>query len=153
MIVIGITTAIVAAGAVYLGNTNSSIKIDHVASQILTLFQTAQQRSISQEDGLRWGVYVDNVNTSAPGYSLFSVKESELNDPFFSGMPGEGLERSTLPTGVKFVVPVPGQATTTVFMKGTGLPVATTTIVLQNMAGEGLQRSVYIESNGRIDIR
>ena len=151
LIVVGIGVLVLAVGSLYLVGYRNNRHVETQAQELVTLLQSAQEKSSGQENGSRWGVHVVNPSEGRGTYAIFEVDEDLLSaEPPYDAAPGTVLEQLTLPENTTFALPVSGEQTTVVFAKGTGLPVATATITIQSAGNE---LSVYVESSGRIEFR
>ncbi len=153
LIVIGISMLLLGTGIFYLGNTNKGLRVTQAADKLVTVLRTAQQRSATQEEGYRWGVYINNLSPTDATFTLFSVDETLLLDPMYIGAPGTTTEYTALPNAVRFTAPAAPTTTSIIFNKGTGAPTASTTLTLETASPPTTSRSITIEANGRIDLR
>ena len=147
LIVMGLIAVLVGGVTLYLQRNRGGISLDSTVDELVTLLRSAQQKALSQEGGTRWGVYVDNVDPTKAGFSLFAVNESELADTNFSGLPGTSEQRIALATSLSFSQPAAGQTLAIVFNKGTGLPATPASIIL---ATGSTQQTISVEANGRV---
>lgn len=149
LIVIGIMAVLLGIGGLSLSGTNHAQRVENAKHQIVTLLRTAQQRSLSQEQNTRWGVYFDNTGLTG-FYTLFTVDETLASNPSFSDQPGTTTQRAILPGSVRFASPATGASARAIFERGTGLPTATTIIMLVSV-GNIPTSTITIEPNGRIE--
>ncbi len=109
-------------------------------SEIMAALRNAQDNSISQESESVWGIYFDNINGSG-FYDFFSG----------SGYSSTNIvSRSALRSSIKFVQPAVGASSTVIFSAVSGLPVASTTIIIALREDPSSSRVITINANGQI---
>lgn len=155
LIVLAITIILITVGSAYITGNLSNKRVDTSSSRITSLLQTAQEKSIGQEDGARFAVNFDNITSNRAAVTLFEVDEDcLLNCTSFGGnfLPGTIIERFALPADVTMLNPAAGAYLNVIFARGTGLPDASTTISLQITGDtQNASKTVYISGNGRIE--
>ena len=150
LIVIGIIAIVGTGGALYLGNNDPGIRLERTTSRVVTFIRNAQQKATNQEENVRWGVYVDNLDSSQPTLSIFKVVEELAADPDHDGIDGLSMERIILSGNLQLLTPASGTSSDILFAKGTGLPETPRTIVIAT-ADSQIQKTISIDGNGRID--
>lgn len=141
LIVVGIVTVLAAVGIMNLLNYTQRQDLDFTAREIVSVLRNAQNRSVSQEDGLRWGVYFENPAAGTDFYDLFKGAT-------YSG--GTLVSRATLRSGVQFVIPATGATSTIIFSPATGLPTASTTVKISLVSNSAASSTITINANGGI---
>jgi|GEM_PF-1529063 len=111
----------------------SSVTIDGAASELLGTLRDAQQRAISQDQQLAWGVYVNSVTDGPDYYEIFSGSTRAT---------GAVLARTTLASDLEFLVPVQGSVVEINFAKSTGLPNNDYTLILISKRNASLARTI-----------
>jgi prepilin-type N-terminal cleavage/methylation domain-containing protein len=144
LVVMAIIVILLGSTTLYLRQNQGGIRLDSIVNETVTLLRSAQQKSLNQQDGARWGVYADNTDSEHPFLDLFMINEAALNDP---GMPGTSEQRLKLPGAVQFTTPSSGSDLRIIFSKGTGLPTEENEIVFQSGT---TSHTVSIEANGRV---
>lgn len=148
LIGIGILLLVTGIGSLYLTGMRSSSGVENSARKLVGLLSAAQEKSISQEGGSRWGVYIDN-RPSKPIYSLYQVNEVllALGD---STIPGTTTESLSVELNTNFASPTPSTYANIIFAKGTGIPNASTSIIFEQSNDAANQESVLIQKTGHI---
>jgi len=151
LISIGVLLLVSGAGSLYLFGFRSEGSVENATRQLVGVLSAAQEKSASQEDGSRWGVYIDN-RTDPGTYTLYEINEDllALGD---ETTPGTSTQLIAVSTNVTFASPTIGTIANIIFSKNTGLPIASTTLVLRHKTTTENQETVYISGNGRIDYR
>jgi prepilin-type N-terminal cleavage/methylation domain-containing protein len=126
LIEIVIAVAIIAvlgiAMVVSLLGRRSTTDLTSTASQIAALLREAESRSMSQTQGVSWGVYFGNPTNTTPFYALFSTAYGPTTTA--------GYYR--LPTTIGYVASTvaPGSSLSVTFSQINGLASVSTTIGL-----------------------
>ncbi len=149
LIVLAISIVILGFGAIYLNGFRTGERIENETKQITALLESAQEKSRSQENGARWGVYVNNTAERGT-YSLYQVDEATLLAGDTGTEPGTVSVRRTLPVDVSFTTPAAHGTANILFSLGTGLPVTNTSIEL-SARGTNETRVISIGANGQIE--
>ena len=128
LVVAAITVVVAVVVATSLVGRRSQAELDSAKRQITTLLRDAQQRSIGGEGGYAWGVHFENSASGPSFYGLFP-------SPYSTTSTTAGLYR--LPPNVRYATSsVPfGGSLDVVFAPISGLPSASTTIVLELISG------------------
>ncbi len=137
VILISITT-----GA-YFGAHRKAV-LNTTAEQIQQVLRLARQKSLSQEEGLGWGVHFENPSSGGgtPWYALY--KGSPYNSANITAY-------YYLPSQVSFFVPGSGTSLNVEFSKLTGSTVNNNIIIQLNP--EGTQKTISVLSTGAIEIQ
>ena len=100
--------------------------LNFTTEKIVASLRDAQTRSVAKTAGAVWGVHLQNSTTS-PFFSTFKGSYSATS----------GLSRYPLPFGVQFVTSsiAQGGALDVTFAKLSGLPLASSSIVLKLVSG------------------
>lgn len=145
MIEIIISMAILAAIGVvsiaYLGGYRRSVSIDSEAEKITAYLRQVQNKAMSGESGINWGVHFVNPQTGDDYYAIFrgSSYSADASD-----------ETIYLSKQAQFSDPAASSTKDIVFQRITGRPTATTTIILQSAANANLTRTISINSLGQV---
>jgi prepilin-type N-terminal cleavage/methylation domain-containing protein len=137
LIVIAIT-AILSVGAVSLYANQQKAKIlDNTAQEIANYLRYAQQKSVSQEQGLQWGVHFDNPSSGSDFYALYTG--TTYSSP---------IETKYLPTGIIFTTPATGNSINISFNKLTGTSTSQS-LVIQSTSSNAT-KTISVSSQGLI---
>jgi len=109
LIVIGITATISVVGIGFYANQQKSKLLETTAQEIASYLKYAQQKSISQEQGLQWGVHFENPASGSDFYGLYTGASYSTT-----------TEVKYLPSGIEFQTPSAGASSTVPFAKLTG---------------------------------
>lgn len=132
--IIGIlSTSIVLNG---LGYRNRQA-LDLAAQQMAASIRDAQNRSVSQQDGLAWGVYFNNVS-STDSYTVFSGGSYSASENRFV---------TPLDSPVEFTIPSAGTTSSIVFAQVSGLPSTSTSVTITNGSAS---TTITISANGQV---
>jgi len=142
-LIITLGIIVVLAGVGFLGilNYKNIQSVNSTAQGIITVLRNAQNRSLSQEGGSRWGVHFENPSGANDFYDLFHGASYTT-----SGL----VSRTALPSGVEFVLPPIGSSSTVIFYSVTGLPDNPLTIKISLTAAPSVSSTIIINQNGRI---
>lgn len=110
LIVIGITAALSVVSVGFYANHQKVKILENTAQEITSYLHYAQQKSVSQEQGLQWGVHFDNPTSGSDFYALYTG--TTYSSP---------IETKYLPNGIEFQTPTPGSSTDASYEKLTGL--------------------------------
>ena len=140
LVVIGITAILAVFFIMSPLSFRSQQDLNLTVSEMIAVLRNAQDNSISQESGSVWGIYFDNINGSG-FYDFFSGRHySSVNI----------VSRSSLRSNIKFVQPAIGVSSTVIFSAVSGLPVASTTIIIALREDSSSSRAITINANGQI---
>jgi len=113
LLALGVIAGLAAIAAViYLGAYRQAM-LDSAGQEMMVYLRFAQQRSISQEEGIGWGVHFENPSSGNPFFALFTGNPYNQNNI---------RERIFLPPQLKYLVPDSGQSIDVMFDKLTGIP-------------------------------
>ena len=140
LIVIGISVALLSFGALSLNGLRSGQSIESEARQLVAVLQSAQEKSIGQDDGSNWGVYFDTI-PDRDIYYLYQVDQ---------GIPDGVIDTHILDASMDLELPAPDQTLSVIFSKATGQPTAAAAITITDGNPE-TARNVTISAQGRID--
>jgi len=110
LIVIGITAALSVVGVGFYANQQKVKILENTAQEIASYLKYTQQKSVSQEQGLQWGIHFDNPSSGSDFYALYTG--TTYSSP---------IETKYLPAGIEFQTPSSGNSVNTSFSKLTGL--------------------------------
>lgn len=154
LIVLGLGVLLLGLSLVYFGGFHTGGRVDTAAKELASVLESAQVRSIGQEDNSRWGVYIDNPSSGIATFTLYRVDEDLFTaDPPTVGVPGATIERQPVASGITMTDPASGTYLNVVFSRGTGLPdtIASVSLVADNYPDS--IRTVTVSDNGRIEYR
>lgn len=137
LIVIGISAALLSFGALSLNGLRSGRSIESEARQLVAVLQNAQERSIGQDEGSRWGVTFD-TSSQRHSYSLYQASTTIITSDI-----------QVLKTGLQISLAAP-VTSTVVFEKASGVPEAATTITISD-GNPDTAKNVTVSAQGRID--
>ncbi len=109
------------------------------ASNFSTFLRDAQQKSISQEDGLQWGVRLAKPGSGRDYYYLF-------NGPSFTS----AIVTVALPSGLEFDPASGPFPKDLIFAKATGLPISAATITIRLVNNPSSNAIITINAQGSI---
>jgi len=109
LIVIGITAALSVVGVSFYVNQQKAKILENTAQEIASYLKYAQQKSVSQEQGLQWGVHFENPSSGNDFYALYTG--ATYTTP---------IETKYLQAGIEFQTPVPSSSTNVAYEKLTG---------------------------------
>ena len=141
VITIGILGILATVSFINIINYKQRQDLSSASQEIVTVIRNAQDRSLSQESGSRWGVYFENPSSGTDFYELFQGSTYAT---------GTIVSKSVLSSNVQFDSPVSGSSSTIVFSPVTGLPDATTTIKISLTSSPTTSSTITINTNGKI---
>ncbi|MDO8602034.1 MAG: prepilin-type N-terminal cleavage/methylation domain-containing protein [bacterium] len=152
LLVLGITAILLVIGTIsmlgYVGRQN----LESEARAITALMRDAQSKSMGQYNDNRWGVYLYNSVGSERDFSvIFQADETLVASSTYLDVPGTSLERKTMRPDIEFVSPAESTTTIVLFSKVSGLPNASTSVILQKDGDSSNQKTIFISGNGKID--
>ena len=109
LIVIGITATLSVIGISFYFNQQKAKILENTTQEIANYLRYTQQKSISQEQGLQWGVHFENPSSGSDFYALYTG--TTYSSP---------IETKYLPTGIIFTTPATGNSVNVSFNKLTG---------------------------------
>lgn len=142
IIVIAIIAVLFGTGFLRLLDYRQHQTLNSTKQSIVAILRDAQNRSISQESGARWGVHFENPPGTANNfYELFSGASYSQNNV---------VSRNNLDPEIKFIDPADGITKDVIFLPITGKlgAVASTTIAL--FSDSSVSSTIAIDLNGKI---
>ena len=141
VISIGILAILAGIGFISIINYKQRQALSSATQEIVTVLRNAQDRSISQESGNRWGVYFENPLSGSAFYDLFQGLNYATNTI---------VSRNVLPSGIQFDTPASGSSSTIIFSPVTGLPNSQTTIKISLLNSSTNSSTIIVSANGKI---
>lgn len=139
LIAVAILTVVTVIGSVNLFNYYSRQNLSLTVDEIIAFLRDAQGRSLTQESGDQWGVHFSNATTT--NFQLF-------HGPSFAS--STLVMNRDLRPGVQFIAPATGSSTDVVFLKITGYPNASTSIIVALKSTSTQAYTINISAIGRI---
>ncbi len=140
MIVLGVIALLAAIGTYnYTSSYRNSLLAD-TTNALVSFAQLAQQKAIAQEQGTAWGMFIDNTTGTDPYAKVYG------GDVYSSGAV---VEHYQLPKQIKVTTPASGTTRDVNFKKFSGLPVASSTIVI-GLRGSSFTKTITITDAGGI---
>lgn len=141
LVVIAITSVLVTvSGSSYFG-LRSRVAFENQISEIAADLKWTMSRSLAQESNDQWGVRFSNPSGGAGYYEIWHGT---------SYASGTVVGRTDLHGSVAFSDPVTGATKDIVFLKSTGLPMSSASLVLYS-TGSGATGTIDVNSQGRVD--
>jgi prepilin-type N-terminal cleavage/methylation domain-containing protein len=141
LITIAITMAAATLGIMNLVSHRQERDLSLTTQEIATVIRNAQDRSIAQEEGSRWGVYFGNPSSGGDFYELFKGT---------SYAAGTIVSKSVLRSNIQFDIPASNSSSTVIFSPITGLPNASTTVKISSVGVPTSSSTIIINTNGEI---
>jgi len=141
ILVLIITVILAAVGFVNVVNYKQRQNLSFAGQEIIEVLRNAQNRSLSQESGSRWGVYFGNPATGTAFYDLFLGAAYST-----SGI----VSRNVLPSGIQFNIPASGASSSAIFSPLTGLPNSSTTIKISLISIPTASATIIVSTSGMI---
>jgi prepilin-type N-terminal cleavage/methylation domain-containing protein len=141
LVTLGIIVILAGISFISIINYKQRQELVSASQEIVSVLRNAQDRSISQESGSRWGVYFENPSSGTDFFDLFRGET-------YAG--GELVSRAALSSNLQFVNPVSGSNVTIIFSPITGLPNSSTTIKLSLISNSTVSSTIIIDTNGKI---
>jgi len=140
MIVIGVVAVLTTVVVMNLSGYRGSLNLKLTAREIVAALRDTQQKSISQENGLSWGVNFLNSSSDTDSYKVFSASSTT------------GVQKVlTLRNGIVFVDPSDGSAKEISFTKITGRPQAGAFLIIIAKSDDiGDRILIEVSAQGRI---
>ena len=141
-----ITTAVVivlaSTGFLSILSYKNNQGVSSEAEKIVAALRGAQNNSLSQEAGNRWGVYFENTTSSGAFYVIFSGSAYSATTTYV---------KNVLPSNIKFDLPARGASSSVVFAPITGLPNSALTVQITLISNPDVSRKIAVDANGVID--
>jgi len=143
MVVITITVLLGIIGIASLTGKKSSNDLSTTVAQAAALIREAENRSMSENQGVSWGVHFANATNTAPFYALFSSAYSATATVGYYRLPPDvAYATATIPTGGTVDV---------IFGQISGLPTAAKTIGFVSLSQKSLPSStISVASSGTV---
>ena len=143
LIVIGITATLSVVGVGFYINQQKAKLLELTAQEIASYLKYTQQKSVSQEQGLQWGVHFDNPTSGSDFYALYTG--TTYSSP---------IETKYLPAGIIFTTPATGNSANISFNKLTGTNYSGTSqsLVIQSTSNSATT-TISVFSQGLITIQ
>jgi len=141
IVVIAIMVVMATFGFLNIVNYKNRQNLNAAGQEIVTVLRNAQDRSLSQEGGSRWGVHFENPISGSDFYNLFK------GSSFATGIVNS---QSVLPSNIQFDNPASGSSANIIFSPITGLPDAATTIKISLVDNSAVSITITVSSNGKI---
>lgn len=135
LVVLGISVILATGGFLALWNLKKHQALQLSAEKIVAVLRDAQARSVSQENGLVWGVHFENSPVDPDSYWIFG------------GDPAVPIEKVSLSPGVVLDTP----STNVTFAKVSGLPGALTAVKIKLSTDDTSIRTININVQGTIE--
>jgi len=143
LIVIGITATLSVVSVGFYINQQKAKLLELTAQEIASYLKYTQQKSVSQEQGLQWGVHFDNPTSGSDFYALYTG--TTYSSP---------IETKYLPAGIIFTTPATGNSANISFNKLTGTNYSGTSqsLVIQSTSNSATT-TISVFSQGLITIQ
>ena len=146
LVVLTIGMLLVGFGFMSLKGFSDSRNLDGDTEALVAMLKSAQEKSLSQEAGVYWAVYIYNNSVGRDYFSLFTV--SDIDNPVYN--PANVVEVRPLKPNNDLVFPVGDTGVVVVFKKLTGEPKVAQTIEIQGASG-GQKNQLTVSPTGKID--
>lgn len=141
LLAVGILAIVSVFGFINLFGYREAQDLDSTTREIVIILRNAQDRSISQESNNRFGVHFENPASGQGFYDLFSGTN------YVSGVI---ISKFALRQDVQFSDPAGGNSKDVIFSPVTGLPNASTTIIISLKRDSSVSKTITVNSNGQI---
>ncbi len=141
IIAMAIMATLATFGFLNIVNYKNRQDLNSASQEIVAVIRNAQDRSLAQEGGNRWGLHFQNPISGSDFYALFQGS---------SYAPSGIVSQSVLPSSVQFESPTSGSSTDIIFSPITGLPDASTTIKISLINNPAASSTITVNSNGKI---
>ncbi|MEE8131927.1 MAG: type II secretion system protein [Candidatus Paceibacterota bacterium] len=142
IIVISITVILFAMGFLRLFDFRQHQALNLAKQGIVAILRDAQNRSISQESGTRWGVHFENPSGAANDfYELFSGTVYSSSSV---------VSKNNLDPEIQFSNPVAGSSKDVIFLPITGQLTAVASTTISLVSDSSVFNTITIDANGRI---
>lgn len=125
----------------YAGFRNKQ-SVEAELPKLTAVTREAMELSKSQADASQWGIHF--ANPAGAGNDFYEIWKGA------SYASGTVTKRVNLGGSVGFTDPADGTTKDVIFGKATGIPAASTTVVVQSLSGGGTGQ-VNIDTSGRVD--
>lgn len=141
LIVIAIIAVLATAGAINFTDYRARREFNATSQEMVAVLRNAQNRSLSQESGNRWGVYFENSASGRGFYELFSGISYSSNSVVF---------HANLKDGIKFDIPAAGATSTIIFSPVAGLPISAASVKISLKNNPSVSSTIIVNANGQI---
>ncbi|MBI2506827.1 MAG: prepilin-type N-terminal cleavage/methylation domain-containing protein [Candidatus Colwellbacteria bacterium] len=142
LVAISIMAIIAAVGFSSFAGFRNKKSVEGEVTKLVAVAREVMELSKSQTDGSGWGLHL--ANPTGAGNDFYEVWKGA------SYASGTTTERLNLGGSVGFTDPADGATKDIIFAKVTGLPTASTTIIIQSLTGGGTA-TINIDSWGKVD--
>lgn len=139
LLVVGITAMITSIGVFNYASVYREKILNNSTDEIFSFISLAQQKAISQENSSSWGIRINNVDSNSPNIEMFYGDYSSSTI----------VDRYNLASQLYFEKPISGNYQDVIFSKITGIPNASTEIIV-NLKGSAISKHLIINSQGGI---
>lgn len=141
--IIAAAIVVIIAGVSFLSLTGIKNRnnLDLAVNATIAYLRDAQQRSLSQDQGSRWGIHFAGIANGLDWYEIFSGED------YASGVK---YTRVALPSNLKFLDPAENFSKDIIFSKISGFPNASTSIKISFSEDENVFGIVNVNSAGII---
>lgn len=139
LIVITILGILAGAISINLVGYYRNQQLDLAAQQTVASIREAQNKAVTQQGGQQWGIYFRNEASADDFYAVFagsSYQTSATTSPVYFSSP------------IGFSTPASGASSTVTFAQLTGLPNASTTVIITNGTRT---KTILINAQGQVE--
>lgn len=140
LIALSILAITASIGMMNLINYRNQRDLNITAQEIIAVLRNAQNRSIAQESGNRWGVHFKNLDSPNLDYYELFYGPSYASATIVS--------KINLRSNIGFEIP--STSSTIIFTPITGLPNASTTVKIHLTSAPSSSSTITVNSNGEI---
>ena len=142
LISISIIAVIASVGVINIVNYRNRQNLKINTQKIVEVLRNAQNRSITQENGIRWGVHFENpAGDDNDFFDLFSGAAYNAD---------KVVSRTVVSNGIQFDIPPSGASSTVVFAPLTGFSDVSSAIKISLKNNQSASTSIIINANGQI---
>ncbi len=143
IMVVAIIMILGVVGILSLANRKNSNDLSTTVSQAAALLRQAESRSITETQGVAWGVHFANATKTAPFYALFYSSYSPTTTAGYYRLPSSvAYVTSTIPLGGSVDV---------LFAQVSGLPASSTQVGFVSLSLKNLSSStISIATSGAV---
>lgn len=143
VLVIGMIVIISVVSFISLSGRRGTTQLDGVVRQMGSLIREAQSKSVSQVNGITWGVVFDNTTTSQAFYGMFkgAAYTSTSSVSYYRLPANVYYATSTIPAGSRISF---------YFSQVAGVPSATATIGLYLQSPSLPSSTIILNSSGAV---
>ncbi len=142
LISLSIVAIIASVGVINIVNYRNRQNLKLNTQKIVEVLRNAQNRSITQENGVRWGVHFENpAGDDNDFFDLFSGAAYGAN---------QVVSRTAVSNGIQFDIPLSGASSTIIFAPLTGFPDVSSTIKISLKNNSSASNTIIVNTNGQI---